>query len=276
MRDTMSRHVMECLGKSRVVIEDGKVVEVGEPMVKTCPLFKKHRGIDEFNEDTIRENIEYRIGKFGMCTERRETRMRDFLSFGISEILSLALKEKLIDAAVIAADGCGTVVLDDPEIVQGMGGRISGIVETEPIEKVVNDIGAERLLDPKTAKIDQFEGVGKAFEMRYNKVAVTVASPKDAQEIRDCFGRNVVIVGVHTTGVTEKEAEMLYDFCDMITACASKYIREIGKTRAVLQAGTKIPIYAATEVGAELMWAKLNELGMKPATTLDDGPEPLI
>ena len=272
----MSRHVMECLGKSRVVIEDGKVVEVGEPRVKTCPLFKKHRGIDEFNEDTIRENIEYRIGKFGMCTERRETRMRDFLSFGISEILSLALKERLIDAAVIAADGCGTVVLDDPEIVQGMGGRISGIVETEPIEKVVNDIGAERLLDPKTAKIDQFEGVGKAFEMRYNKVAVTVASPKDAQEIRDCFGRNVVIVGVHTTGVTEKEAEMLYDFCDMITACASKYIREIGKTRAVLQAGTKIPIYAATDVGAELMWAKLNELEMKPATTLDDGPEPLI
>ena len=45
----MGRHVMECLGKSRVVIEDGKVVEVGEPRVKSCPLFKKHRGIDELN-----------------------------------------------------------------------------------------------------------------------------------------------------------------------------------------------------------------------------------
>ena len=272
----MSRHVMECLGKSRVVIEDGKVVDVSEPMVKVCPLFKKHRGIDELNKDTIRENIEYRINKFGMCTEDRETRMHDFLSFGISEVMSLALKKNLIDAAVMAADGCGTVVLDDPELVQGLGGRISGIVETEPIQKVVDDVGADRLLDPKTARIDQFEGVGKAFAMRYNTVAVTVASAKDAQEIRDCFGRNVIIIAVHTTGVTEKEAEMLYDFCDIITSCASKPIREIGKTRAALQAGTKIPIYAATERGAELMQAKLDELGMKPATTLDESPEPLV
>ncbi len=272
----MGRHVMECLGKSRVVIEDGKVVEVSEPMIKVCPLFKKHRGIDELNKDTIRENIEYRINKFGMCTENRETRMRDFLSFGISEIMSLALKENLIDASVMAADGCGTVVLEDPEIVQGLGGRISGIVETEPIAKVINDVGEERVLDPKTAKIDQFEGVGKAFSMHYNTVAVTVASSKDAQEIRDCFGRNVVIIAVHTTGVTEKEANELYDFCDIITSCASKPIREIGKTRAVLQAGTKIPIYAATERGAELMRAKLKELNMQPATTLTDGPEPLV
>ena len=36
---------MECLGMSRVVIEDGKVVEVSEPKVKHCPLFKKYRGI---------------------------------------------------------------------------------------------------------------------------------------------------------------------------------------------------------------------------------------
>ena len=272
----MGRHVMECLGKSRVVIEDGKVVEVSEPMVRTCPLFKKHRGIDELNKDTIRENIEYRINKFGMCTENRETRMRDFLSFGISEILSLALKERMIDAAVIAADGCGTVVLEDPEIVQGLGGRISGIVETEPIKKVIDDVGADRVLDPETARIEQFEGVGKAFGMRYNTVAVTVASAKDAQEIRDCFGRNVIIVAVHTTGVSEKEAEMMYDFCDMITACASKYIREIGKARAILQVGSKIPIYAATERGAELMRAKLRELNMQPSTTLTDGPEPLV
>lgn len=273
----MSRHVMEALGKSRVVIEDGKVVEVSEPQVKYCPLFKKHRGIEELNCETIRNNMQFRIDSFGMCNENRDTRMNYFLSFGISEILSLALKQKLIDAAVIAADGCGTVVLDDPEIVQGMGGRISGIVETEPIEKVVNDIGAERLLDPATARIDQFEGVGKAFAMRYHTVAVTVASAKDAQEIRDCFGMNVIIIAVHTTGVTEKEAEMLYDFCDIITACASEHIRTIGKTRAKLQAGTKVPVYAASDEGARLVQAKLDELGMKAATELsEDQPSPLV
>jgi len=77
---------MEALGKARVVIEDGQVVEVGEPIIKYCPLFKKHRGIQELNEETIRENIEFRIKSFGMCTESRKTRMRDFLNFGGGDI----------------------------------------------------------------------------------------------------------------------------------------------------------------------------------------------
>ena len=72
----------------------------------------------------MRKNAEFRIERFGMCNDNRDTRMKDFLNFGVSEMLSLALTEHLIDAAVIAADGCGTVVLEDPEIVQGMGGRI--------------------------------------------------------------------------------------------------------------------------------------------------------
>ena len=50
----MSRHVMEMLGRSTVTIEDGKVVSITEPKVKVCPLFRDHRGIQEFNEDTIR------------------------------------------------------------------------------------------------------------------------------------------------------------------------------------------------------------------------------
>ena len=78
---------------SRVVIEDGKVVEVSEPKVKHCPLFKKYRGIEELNTDTVRENIEYRISSFGMCTENRVTEMDDVISFGVSEILSHALRQ---------------------------------------------------------------------------------------------------------------------------------------------------------------------------------------
>ncbi|MCL1983800.1 MAG: DUF2099 family protein, partial [Methanomassiliicoccaceae archaeon] len=45
---------MEALGRSRIVIEDGKVVEISEPRVRYCPLFKKYRNIDEFNDETIR------------------------------------------------------------------------------------------------------------------------------------------------------------------------------------------------------------------------------
>lgn len=272
----MSRHVMEALGKSRIVIEDGKVTEVSEPVVKFCPLFKKHRNIEELNCETIKENMEYRIEHFGMCTENRKIRMHYFLNFGISEILSMALANNMLDAVVIAADGCGTVVLDDPEIVQGMGGRISGIMETEPIRSVIEGIGEDRLLNPETAEMDQFGGVNKAFAMHYSKVGVTVASAKEAQEIRDCFGHNVVIMAVHTTGTSMEDAERFFEFCDIVTSCASKTIRDVARTKAVLQAGTKVPVYAATETGAELIMAKLKELGRKPDTVLEDGPFPLI
>ncbi len=267
---------MEMLGMSKVTIIDGKVVDVTEPKIKVCPLFKKHRGIDFFDCEAVRKNAEFRIEKFGMCTENRQIRMRDFLNFGVSEMLCMALQKKMIDAAVIAADGCGSVVIDDPEVVQGLGGRISGIVETEPIESVVNGIGKDRLLDPKTASIDQFAAVEKAYAMRYQTVAVTVTNVKLAQEIRDAFGRSVVIIAVHTTGTSEKDAYQMFDVCDIITSCASKYIREAAKTKAVLQAGTKVPVYAASEKGAEIIKAKLDDLGKKPDTVLEESPEPLL
>jgi len=271
----MTRHVMEALGKARVVIEDGKVIEIGEPKVRYCPLFKKYRNIDEFKDKKIRENMEYRIAHFGMCTSSRDIRMNDFLSFGISELLSMAIFEKMLNAAVIAADGTGTCVLDDPEVVQGLGGRISGIVETEPIAEVIDGVGKERILNPATAEIDQFAGVSKAFSMRYGKVGVTVTNADDAAAIRDAFGDNVVIFAVHTTGTSFADAERMFDSCDVITACASESIRKVAKDRALLQAGTKVPVFASSEIGKKIILAKLNELGKEPSVSEDDRPDPL-
>ncbi len=267
---------MEALGKSRVVIEDGKVIDVSDPLVTYCPLFKKHRNIEELNYETIRTNMQFRIDDFGMCTEKRKIRLDYFLNFGISELLSLALKEKLLDAAVIASDGCGTVVLDDPEIIQGMGGRISGIVETEPIKSVIDGIGAEKVLDPQTAKIDQIAGVEKALQMGYERIGVTTPFATCAQELKEKYGENLMIFAVHTTGVTAEEAQLFFEYADVVTACASLHIRELAKTKATLQAGTKVPIYGASIKGKELMMAKLNELGKTPDTILEDGPYPLI
>jgi putative methanogenesis marker protein 8 len=266
---------MEALGKARVVIENGKVVEIGEPTVRYCPLFKKYRNIDEFNEETIRENMEYRISHFGMCTGSRHVRMKDFLSFGISELLSMSLVNNMLDAAVIAADGTGTCVLSDPEIVQGMGGRISGIVETEPIDTVIEQIGRERILDPLRTTIDQFAGVSKAFAMGNGKVGVTITKAHDAERIRSAFGDNVVIFAVHTTGVSTDDAKRMFDTCDVITACASEPIRKVAKERALLQAGTKVPVFASSESGKEIMLAKLKELGKEPSVGEDDSPSPL-
>ncbi len=275
----MSRHVMECLGLSRVVIEDGKVVEVTEPRVKHCPLFEKYRGIEELNRDTIRENIEYRIETFGMCTERREVRMKDFLAFGISETLSLALQQGRIEAAVIAADGCGTAVITDPELVQGMGGRISGICETEPIPAVVEAIGPENMLDPETARIDMEAGVEKAFAMGYRKVAVTTPFVDSALRIRQKHGGDVVIVGVHTTGMSEEDARKAFDVFDIITSCASKHLREECARRPdTLIAGNKVPVYGITDIGKAMVGAKLEQLGRTPTdpSAPQEPPEPLI
>lgn len=272
----MGRHVMEALGKSRVTIEDGKVIDITEPVVKYCPLFKKHRGIEELNEESIRENMEFRIRSFGMCHESRETRLDNFLSFGISELLSLAVMKGMVDAAVVAADGCGTCVLTDPAIIQGMGGRISAIMETCPIEKVVNDIGEENILDPKTTPIDQKAGADKAFSMGFEKVAVTVATVDDARYIREKYGDKVSLYAVHTTGISEQDAEDYFELCDVITSCASKYVREKSVGRATIQAGTKVPVYGATEFGAKIITLKLQELGKTPDTTLDESPFPLV
>ena len=275
----MSKHVMECLGMSRVTIEDGKVVEVTEPRVKYCPLFAKHRGIQELNKDTVKENIEYRIKTFGMCTENRETTMNNFLSFGISETLSSALMNKEIDAAVIAADGCGTAVITDPSIVQGMGGRISGICETEPIPKVVEAIGPENMLDADTARIDMCAGVDKAFGMGYSKVAVTTPFLDDAVRIREAYGDSVVIIGVHTTGMSEEDATHAFDVFDIITACASKHLRdECHRRPDTLVAGSKVPVYGITTTGKRLVQAKLDEIGAKPwnPSIKEEPPHPLI
>ncbi|MCL2148867.1 MAG: DUF2099 family protein [Methanomassiliicoccaceae archaeon] len=272
------RHVMECLGMSKVAVEDGKVTVISGPRVGFCPLFKKYRGIDEITEDVVRENIEFRIRSFGMCTPQRDVRMKDFLSFGISEILSSALRRGMIGAAVIAADGVGTVVVTDPEIVQGLGGRISGLCETTPIEAVVEAVGRGNVLDPATAAIDMPAGARKAKAMGHGVVAVTVASAGAARAIREELGGSAVIMAVHTSPSTPEDARVLFDTCDVVTACASAAVREESKRRDVVVAGNKVPVYGVTGKGKELVMMRLDEVGKEPwdGKEPEDPPRPLI
>ncbi|HML04396.1 MAG TPA: DUF2099 family protein, partial [Methanobacterium sp.] len=55
----MDEHVIEALGKTRIVVRNGKVVEVGEPKINYCPLFDKYRGIKEITSEAAKENIEF-------------------------------------------------------------------------------------------------------------------------------------------------------------------------------------------------------------------------
>ncbi|MBI0582639.1 MAG: DUF2099 family protein [Methanomassiliicoccus sp.] len=272
----MDRHVIEALGRTRVVIVDGKVVEVGTPEVEYCPLFAKVRGIQVITPELVRENIEFRIRDFGMCTSHREMRMRDFLSFGVSELLGMAVSKDMLDAAVIVCEGAGTAVVADPQLIQGIGGRVSGILETTPIDEVIDAIGRDMVLDPDSARIDQYEGVKLAFDKGFKRVGVSVATAADARRIRQEFGQRVAIFAVHTSGRTLSDAEAFFDTCDIITACASSAVRERARERALFQVGNKVPIYAASLWGETLLRTRLEIIGKPNVTSPEEPPRPLI
>jgi putative methanogenesis marker protein 8 len=272
----MDRHVIEAMGKTRVVIRDGKVIEVGRPEVHYCPLFAKVRKIQDITPEVVRENVEFRIKDFGMCTPERKLRMKDFLSFGVSELMGMAVSKRLLDAVVIVCEGAGTVVVSDPELIQGIGGRISGIVETSPIPAVIEAIGRENVLDPEQARIDQSGGTRLAFVKGFKRVGVSVASAADARRLRDEFGQRIALFAVHVTGRSTEDAETFFDTCDIVTACASSAVRAKAKERALLQVGNKVPVFAASLWGEALLKTRLEALGHANVTSPEDPPRPLI
>jgi len=276
----VDEHVMEALGKAKVVIKDGKVVKVEEPLIDYCPLFHKYRGIEKLTPQVIKENMEFRIDDFGMCTSQRKMKMADFLSFGISETLGTLLEEKIIQCAVIVCEGCGTVILEDPELVQGIGGRISGIISTTPIGEIINVVGSDKVLNPEKAKINQVEGVIKAINDGYTKIAVTVASAEDARKIREIESENkdvkIYIFTVHTTGLSSEDAEAIFEDADVITACASLQIRKTAEEKDVFSVGASIPIYAASEDGEKFLKIRIEKIGGLKDKKDARIPDPLI
>jgi putative methanogenesis marker protein 8 len=273
-RTIKDEHVIEAIGKTRVVIRDGRVVEVGDPCITECPLARRFAvPVTDFTPEAIRANIENRIRSFGMCTRRREvTDDRDFVGFGASELLSSAIRAGLIDAAVLACDGAGTVIAPTPALVQGIGGRMSGLISTSPIPDVIHRIKScgGYVIDPEGAGIDQVKGVDAAYDLGYRKVAVTVADPETAREVRHLHP-DAVIVAVHTTGMSRDGAEILVSHADLVTACASRYLRELAAP-AIIQAGTGIPVFGFTRAGKEIILAKVRETGAPVVVKFDRIP----
>jgi len=279
-------HVIEAIGRCRVVIRNGEVVEVGEPQITDCPLAKRFAvPVEEISKEAIRANIEHRIKAFGMCTPRRDVlATEDFVGFGASELLSSGMRAGMIDAAVLASDGAGTVVVTTPQVVQGIGGRMSGLVSTTPIKEVMDRIETHGgfVLDHQTAKLDQPAGVDLAVKKGYRNIAVTVAGPDAAEIIRRNYPDTLIFV-VHTSGLSEDEARRLSAVVDLVTGCASKAVRHIIGPKALLQAGASIPIFALTTRGKELIARRIVEskapLFLKNSrlpVTGDQEPRPLV
>ncbi|UXM85461.1 methanogenesis marker 8 protein [Methanococcus aeolicus] len=275
-------HVMEALGKSKIVVKNGKVVEVGEPLIKYCPLFAKHRGINELNKDTIKENIEFRIKEFGLFTENRVVETKEYIvGFGTSEIFLTALKNKLLDAVVIVSDCAGTIITDNPYLVQGLCGRISGIIKTTPIPKVIEKIenAGGVVLNKENAEINQYKGVKKALELGYKKIGVSIGNLDDAKKIKELENQiitnaecsikaksdpvqdvKIITFGVHTTGYSKLEFKKFVKYFDLTTCCASKGVLGAVKGHVKIQVGKSVPIFALSQNGKELIIERMKEL----------------
>ena len=277
----MSEHIIEALGLSRIKIKDGKVIEVSEPEVEYCPLFDHHRGIKKLTPEVIAENIQFRIDDFGMCTPNRQLKMKDYLNFGISEIMSTLLDENMIDCVVMVLEGCGTLIVNEPELVQGIGGRVSGLVKTSPIPELIAKFDEELIVNPKIAEINQMKGIKLAIEHGFKNIAVTVALAEDAEKIKQLQNENpdinIYVFVVHTSKLSAHDARALFNVCDVATGCASKNMREIGEAESVKIVGQSIPIFARTEMGKKFLEMRLDKIGgEKPKKDNPDLPHPLI
>ncbi|MCD6445699.1 DUF2099 family protein, partial [Candidatus Bathyarchaeota archaeon] len=118
------------------------------------------------------------------------------------------------------------------------------------------------VLSKTDARIDQVEGVKKAFNLGFKHVAVSVAGfqSQAISEIRklEKEGLDVSIFSVCNTCIDKADVQHILK-ADVVCASASKIIRkEIGK-KAILQLGVTIPVYILTSKGKKLVLAYLNE-----------------
>ncbi|MCX9085750.1 MAG: DUF2099 family protein [Candidatus Methanoperedens sp.] len=256
-------HVMELFGKARVVIKDGKVMEVSEPIADWCPIFSKFSNVSKLTSEEAKKNMEYRISELGMFTPKRRFDYGIFVNFGASEIMMTGLRRGLIDCTVTVCDGAGTVITADPGLVQGMGALMSGLIETEPIDEIIAGIESRGgfVLDKEKASIDQINGLIKACDLGFRKIAVSVVSMADAvilRAIKKDKNIDLILIGAHLTGIEREEAGDLLKEMDIITGCASKMVRNL--VTPLIQAGTSVPMFGLTQKGKELILERAKEI----------------
>ena len=258
------RHVIEALGKAEVVIENGKITYIGEPVVDYCSIFDNGQHNGDLTKEFIKSNINKRIEEFGMCTPQRSFDVEDTMSFGTSETLKTNMINGNVDCVVGACEGVGTLLIDDAELVQGVGGRVSALISTTPIDEVMDKVGRENVLNPETAELNPLKGLEMAIERGYKNIAITIIPTEMVKDLRQHpkpEDVNIYIFVAHTTNVSKKEAEMLFDYADVISGCSSINIRETAEERKPYYAGKKVPLYAVTENGKRLLNERLEYIG---------------
>jgi len=222
-------------------------------------------GTKKIDAETVRKSVEMKIAGFGFCCANRVFNAEPIVAYGASEMMRVWLEKKLIDGAVVVCEGAGTVITANGKLVQSIGARMTGVIKTSPILKTIKRIEVDDgiILDKTRARIDQVEGVKRAFDLGFKRVAVSVAGfqAKAISEIRKLEEKakaNVLIFSVCNTCVGISAVEHIAK-ADIVCASASKILREKIGNRALLQLGATISVYALTEEGKRLVLAYLSE-----------------
>ena len=215
----------------------------------------------------IKKAIESKIRKFGFFTKKRKIEEKNIaIPYGASEMLMYALRKRVIDCAVIACDGAGTVVTSKPDVVQGVGARMNGLFFTSPIPEVIERLEKEGCIVPfPDARINQTGGVKAAAGLGYKKIAVTVNGfGKEKlsvfREIEKEYNISITVLVVCTTGVARARAREISKFSDLAWSCASGMLRETAGDNAILQISKKIPVFAFTVKGIAITEAYSSKL----------------
>ncbi len=259
---------------SFVTVSEGRVIRITDPFLEYCPLAHfLYRGIKLAGNSNselikaIKKAVEENISKFGSFTEKRKLHREDIaIPCGASEMMMYAMRKNVIDSAVLVCDGAGTVVVNRPEIVQGIGARMNGLFYTSPIDKIIERLRKYdcHVVFPETADIKQIEGLRRAAELGSKKIAVTINGYKgenlsDIKKIEKDNGLSITSLAICTTGVKEERIEEIKDYADLVWSCASEGIRKKVGKKAILQLSTAIPVFVLTEKGLNFLAGYSNE-----------------
>ncbi len=255
---------------SFISVSDGHVINVTDPVLKFCPLaghlYEDLRGKcgagKEDIKEALRKTIESKIKDHGFFTDKRKLSYRGIsIPYGASEMLRAALDKKVINSAVVVCEGAGTVIVNIPDIVQGIGARMNSLVLTSPIKGIIRKLrrtGCRVISD--NAYIDQVRGVREAVKAGYKTIAVTVSGDSaDSLKILRRLEKenNVVIIKlvICTTGITKDKVALIRDHADLVWSCASLDVRRMIGPLARCQISTQIPVFVMTENGIDFIAA---------------------
>jgi putative methanogenesis marker protein 8 len=252
--------VLECESQKKSGVE-----VLTEPTIEHCPLHESLYGTRSIDKESVKRSVEMKIARAGFCCPNRAFDADPVVAYGASEMMRVWLEKRLIDCAIVVCEGAGTVIAIDGELTQSIGARLTGIVKTSPIPRIIKRIEAKGgvVLDRGTARIDQVEGFKRASDLGFRRVAVSVAGfqAKAISEIRNLESRldiTALIFSVCNTCLTMKDVPHISK-ADVACASASRILRRKIGRKAVLQLGVTIPVYALTNRGKRFILAYLAE-----------------